>query len=231
MTMRFVIFLVLLWNLLAVGAAVIIYIYTGTNHFKESGFITILSTFQLLAISRLSYKILQSRNVQPRCSLWRVPSAIWGLMSLGFIFLAADELFRIHENIDRMIHYIFNLQETGLTDRIDDVLIGLYGLVGIAILFVYRNELKAFKEFLPFFACGFVLLFSMVGLDVLTNRNDILPLLFDPDQAIVLHVWFSHAEDALKVFAEAFFILAFYAVLQKAKQVKEENLEAQQVVK
>jgi hypothetical protein len=174
MTIRFVFFLVLLWNSLAVSAAVMIYSYTGANHFKEGGFITILSVFQLLAISWLSYKILQARDVTRRCSLWRDSSAVWGIISLGFLFLAADDLFEIHENIDRLIHYVFNLQETGLTDRIDDILIGLYGLAGIGVLIVYRDELKTYREVLPFFTCGFVLLFTTVALDVLTNRKDIL---------------------------------------------------------
>jgi hypothetical protein len=61
----------------------------------------------------------------------------------------------------------------------------------------------------------------MVGLDLLTNRNDILPVLFDHDQAAVAYTWLSYAEDWLKVFAEAFFIVAFYAILQKAKCVGE----------
>ena len=57
----------------------------------------------------------------------------------------------------------------------------------------------------------------MVALDALTNRNDILPVLFGHTKADILFVWLSHAENSLQVFAEAFFILAFYAILQKAK--------------
>ncbi len=129
----------------------------------------------------------------------------------------------IHENIDHQIHYVFNLQETILTDRIDDVIIGLYGLAGIGVLIAYRDELKTYREALPFFTCGFVLLFTMVGLDLFTNRNDILPVLFDHhhNKPAVFYPWLSHAEDWLKVFAEAFFILAFYAILQKAKYMGE----------
>ena len=138
-------------------------------------------------------------------------------MSLGFLFLAADDLFKIHENIDRLIHNIFNLQETGLTDRIDDGLIGLYALIGIGVLIIYRNELKIYRKAFPFFTSGFALLFTTIALDLLTNRNDILPLLFGPTQAADLHIWLSHAENSLQVFAEAFFIGAFYAILQTAK--------------
>ena len=58
----------------------------------------------------------------------------------------------------------------------------------------------------------------MVPLDMLINRNDILPLIFDHDQVDILNIWITLVEDSLKVFAEAFFILGFYAILQKAKQ-------------
>jgi len=210
MTTRLVFFLVLILNSLAVIAAITIYSYTGVNHFKEGGFITVLSFLQLLVICRIVFQI-------KRHSLWKNPSAVWTIIALGFLFLAADELFKIHENIDFLIHYVFNMQETGLTDRIDDILIGLYGLTGIGVLFAYRNELKTYREALPFFICGFVLLFTMVALDVLTNRNDILPLIFDRHQAATLHAFLSLTEDSLKIFAESFFILVFYVILQTTK--------------
>ena len=215
MTIRFVFWGTLLWNSLAVSTAIIIYSYTGVNHFNEDGFITILSVLQLLTISWLSYKILQTRNVTRRCTLWRESSALWGIISLSFLFLAADEFFQIHEEIDFGIHNFFNIRETGFTDRIDDILVGLYGLAGIFVLITYWDELKAHRRAFPFFIYGFIFLFAMIAIDVLTNRNDILPALFDYDLANVLHVWLSHAEDSLKVFAEAFFIMAFFSILQK----------------
>jgi hypothetical protein len=131
--------------------------------------------------------------------------------------LAADEIFKIHENIDFLIHRVFGIQETGLTDRIDDFLVGLYGLLGIGVLFAYRNQLKTYREAFPFFIFGFVLLFSMVAFDVVTNRNDILPLIFDHHLAATLYTYLSLAEDSLKIFAESFFILGFYVILQTTK--------------
>lgn len=218
MTIRLVFFLVLILNSLAVSAGVIIYSYTHVDPFSEGGFITKLSVFQLLVTSWLSYKIFQARRAMSRHSLSRDSSAVWLIVALGFLFLAVDDIYMIHENLDHLIHEVFNMQETAITDRIDDFLVGLYGLAGIGVLIVFRDELKTYKEVFPFFICGFILLFIMVSLDMLINRNDILPLIFDHDQVDVLIVWITLAEDSLKVFAEAFFILAFYAVLQKAKQ-------------
>lgn len=217
MSIRLVFLMILLGNALAVSAAITIYSYTGVNHFKEDGFITILSVFQLLTISWLSYKILLSLNVKRKYIPWRDSSALWGIISLGFLFLAADEFFQIHEKIDFQIHHFFNMRETGLTDRIDDILVGLYGLAGISALIAYRDELKTHRKAFPFFIYGFALLFTMVAIDVLTNRKDILRVLFDYNLASILHVWLSCAEDSLKVFAEAFFLGAFYVILQKVK--------------
>ncbi len=223
MSIRLVFFLVLLCNSLVVSAALVVCIYIGDRQysFGEKGLVTILSIFQLLVISWLSFKILQARGVMQRCSFWRDSSAVWGIISFCFLFLAADEFFQIHENTDHLIHYVFNIQETGLTDRIDDILIGIYGLTGIGVLIAYRDELKTFREALPLFTCGFVLLFISVILDALTNRNDILPVFVNHDLAAVLNLWFSVTEDALKPFAEAFFIVAFYVILHKAKRMGE----------
>ena len=210
---------VLFLNSLAVSVALALYRYTGTDHFEEGRFITFFSTLQLLAISWLSYRMLKTRSATQKQRFWKAPSAIWGIISLGFLFLAADDFFKIHENTDKLIHAFFNLQETGLTDRIDDLLIGLYALIGIGVLIPYRNELKTFRKAFPFFTVGFVLVFAMIALDLLTNRNDILPLFFDPTLADTLYIWLSHLENSLQVFAEAFFMMALYASLQQAKDI------------
>ncbi len=211
----------LLCNALAVCAAITIYSFTEVNHFEEDGFITIFSVFQLLTISWLSFKILQTRNVTRRRTLWSNSSTVWGIISLGFLFLAADEFFQIHEKIDFGIHHFFNMRETGFTDRLDDILVGLYVLVGISTLIAYRDELKTHRRAFPFFIYGFVLLFVMIAIDVLTNRDDILRILFDYYLANDILVWLSHLEDSLKIFAEAFFVLAFYTILQKTMSKKD----------
>ena len=124
MTIRWFAYGVLFLNSLAVSTALMLSCYTGTDHFQEGRFITLFSTLQLLVISWLSHRVLQVRSVTRKQSLWRDPSAVWGIISIGFLFLAADDFFTIHENIDSLIHSIFKLQETGLTDRIDDILVG-----------------------------------------------------------------------------------------------------------
>jgi len=201
---------VLTLNLLAVITATTIYRHTGVNHFKEGSFLTTLSCLQLLVISGIVFQIKKH-------SLWKNSSVVWIFIALCFLFLAADEFFEIHETIDHIIHYIFNIQETALTDRIDDVLVGLYGLAGASVLIFFRQELMPYKRSAPLFISGFLLLFAMVIIDVITNRPDILPLLLDAHQAAPLHTFLSLSEEALKIFAESFFLLAFYTILQISK--------------
>lgn len=204
-------------NALAVGSAILLYRLTGKDHFGECGFITTLSIIQLLAIAGLSFRIHEVRQTKSWPSMWRDPAALWGVVALGFLFLAADEQFRIHENLDFWIHDLLNLRETGWSDRIDDLLVGLYGLIGIGVLTAYRRELVDYKNALPYLVIGFLALFVMVALDAITNRNDVLTLLLTPELADAVHDWLHLTEDAFKVFSEVFFIAAFHAILQRCR--------------
>ena len=55
----------------------------------------------------------------------------------------------IHESIDNGIHYVLKLRETAITDRLDDIIIGIYGLGGIGILYYYRDEIVKCMCLLP----------------------------------------------------------------------------------
>lgn len=217
MTARPIFPLVIILNIAMVGLAVIINMTTELNPFKEGSFITVFSALQLLAIARLSQLIFRARDAGRTTSIWKSSSVVWAIVAVGFVFLAADEVLKIHEKLDYLIHDIFSIEETGFTDRIDDILVGLYGVIGIAVLIVYRKELIACQARFALFGFGFVLLFIMVALDALTNRKDILLELFNQDLGLTLHTWLSMLEDSLKVFSEAFFILGFYAILQKVR--------------
>ena len=50
---------------------------------------------------------------------------------------------------------------------------------------------------------GFILFFIMVILDIVTNQNDIIA----DDRWLI---WFIVAEDSIKLFAEAIFMIGFY---------------------
>ena len=217
---------VLFGNALAVVLALVIYHHGGRDHFGERGFITFLSTFQLLAIAWLSDKTAQIRKASPGAENHQ-SALLWRIIAWGFIFLAADEFLAIHEVTDLFIHDVFNLQETSLTDSIDDFIVLLYGIFGAWILWVNRLELKPHKQAIAFLKRAFVLLFLMIGLDFFANGQKLLELFLDPATANTVQFHLYHLEDSLKVFIEALLIAAFYSIFRTVKS-QQKRLEYSQ---
>ncbi|MBE9063541.1 hypothetical protein [cf. Phormidesmis sp. LEGE 11477] len=200
---------VLALNLLAIALVILISYPFGQveQQFKDGGFIDIFSGIQLFVIAYYAYRAFKARSAAFR-SPWRSPGAIWGIISAGFVFLALDELATIHEGLDKLIHIVLNLQETGMSDRIDDLIVGLYGVIAIALLVVYRKELKRYKFVLPYVFGGFVLLFCMIGIDAISNRDDVFLAFFSAARSDSLMSWVFVPEEACKLVSEAFFVTA-----------------------
>ena len=74
---------------------------------------------------------------------------MWLILVFTSLYLAIDEIIMIHENIDFFIHRIFNIEETGLTDRIDDAIVAIYGLCGLIGIYLYRKELSNYMTCPP----------------------------------------------------------------------------------
>lgn len=209
---RYVLFLAFLFDILAIGIAVLLGFVKGDvgEYFGEHYPITWLSFFQLLVISGLSWTIFNLYKVKFNLRHWRSPHFIWAIIAAGFLFLALDEKFGIHEALDKFIHWSFNIKETSLTDRLDSILIGLYGLVGIITLYFYREELKKYVVIYPFLLIGFAFLLASVGLDALVDRDDIIC-------DIILKRWLVVAEESFKILSECVFLVGFYGCFKIAK--------------
>ena len=192
----------------------------ASKHFDEAGFVTCFSFCQLLIIAALSREVFVVRKGEARARTWKTPFTIWSIMAIAFIFLSIDEIAMVHEYADVLIHNIFAIQEVGLTDRIDDILVGCYGLLGLMGFYIYREEMKKYREAFPLFVAGFILMFVMVGLDILTNKKDILRL-FISNLSVLnsFHYWLSIIEDMFKIIAEGIFIGAFYRCLEIARRI------------
>jgi len=210
-----ILFSVLLFDILAIGTALLFGFMKGDfgEYFGEHYPITWLSFVQLIIISGLSWSVFKLYKVKFNLHDWRSPHTIWAIIAVVFLFLACDEKFGIHEALDRFIHWGLNIKETPLTDRLDSILIGLYGLIGIAGLYYYREELKKYVAIYPFLLVGFILLFASVGLDILTDRHDII-------HNIALHNWLTVIEESFKVLSECMFLVGFYHCFQIAKRKK-----------
>jgi hypothetical protein len=192
------------------------------RRFQEGQSGTWVSAAHLVAMGLVAWRILMLRKAQTRQPILRSSLLIWALMAGGFFFLAADELFEIHEQVDLAIHSLFGITETSLTDRIDDLLVLLYLVIGLAAVCIARSELWRYRVTLPFFAAGFVLALAMVVLDVLTNDVDLLRMLLPGVHLGSIFLWAIVAEDVLKVLAEAFFLLGFIQALQMTRRMDAE---------
>lgn len=150
---------------------------------------------------------------------WSASATIWALMAVGFVFLGIDEVARIHENLGAQLRRLaFNDEETLLSSRLDDLIIGTYGLIGAATVVGYRREFLPFRGALRVVALGFCFMFGMVVLDVLTHNREILEkFIADPKQVRFAFVWLSVLEEQFKLLAEGVFLGAFIYCLRVSR--------------
>lgn len=191
------------------------------TYFKEFHIITWISAVKLLSISYLTWKTYKKRAIQTLNSAFSSQIKIWFLISAGFLFLFLDEVALIHENIDKAIHIIFSMQETGLSDRLDDLIVIIYAIVGIFILHKFKDEILRFKNAIPYIVVGFFFLIIRTVIDILTNRADIIPKFIKNEELLLTTSNFlAVAEGSGKLLAETFFIVAFYYCLVSAKRTQ-----------
>ena len=184
--------------------------YTG-----EGDPITWLSFAHLLVTGGLAGGVFYCRTGGGLdLAVWRQPAFVWLLMALGFLFLAIDEVAKVHESLDRSVHRLLQRPETALSDRLDDAILLGYGLVGVAVLYAYRSELVSYRAVLPLVICGFVLFLFMGLLDALANRPDVFLFMgISQEGSASLGKWIGGVEEGLKVLAEAAFLGAAYTCL------------------
>ncbi|MEB3287358.1 MAG: hypothetical protein VKJ04_07635 [Vampirovibrionales bacterium] len=141
---------------------------------------TWLSAAQLMTVSLLSWMVFKryrktfdfhnAEDFKKIKRLWKA-EYIWLLMSWGFLYLAVDELLMIHEIIDKAIHFIFQIQETAITDRLDDVIVLFYALLGLSALWMSRHEMVKYVAAAPLLCCAVIATFTMIGFDLLTSDS------------------------------------------------------------
>lgn len=189
------------------------------SQFEEKGLITWVSFFQLLIISGLSWKIFRVNHVADQDLSWRSAHIIWLLIAISFLYLAIDEAGKIHERLDKVIHSAFGLEETGLSDRLDDLIVLVYGVIGIGVLYLCRVTISNHRVIVPYLVWGFILLFLMVALDTLINGVDVIAnLISHPDTLGRVFETLYVAEDSFKLFAGGVFLAGFYAAFRHASR-------------
>jgi hypothetical protein len=181
------------------------------RYFGEGRFTTVISCVQLLVTAFFSSRIFFARQAHA-AKLASISAAwVWVVIAAGFVFLAADDAFQIHERLDHTIHRTLDMQETPWTDRLDDVIIALYGLIGLVILWLCRQEICYFSQIWRPLGGGFLCLFVSVVCDTISNDEEFLGWLFgNIATAKTLRSWISVGDGAFTLLAEGFFLAAFY---------------------
>ena len=143
---------------------------------------------------------------------------IWLLSGLGCVFLTLDELFSFHEKMDGLIHSVLGIEETPVTDLIDDALVGLYVLAAAVCLLNYWTSLREFWKTWPLFVAGFVLASIMIVLDLLSNNNlFVSQVTTDLDTQEALRMGMGKVEECAKILAEGFFLTGVLACRRIAR--------------
>jgi hypothetical protein len=177
--------------------------------FRETGMATTVSDIHLVLLAIVCFAIFRSRA--RTTGRWS-GHAVWLAGSLGFVYLALDEAFMFHERIDMAIHAMLGIVETPLTDRLDDLVVGLYGVIGLAVILLNRREMLRYRSTNAVLAVGFILLALSVLMDAFTN--DALPAFADDwHLSRWTHRRLMVVEEVAKLFAEAAVMVALYGYL------------------
>lgn len=212
--------LLIVFDVLLIAFSVI-FPHDPKAYFKEFHIITWISAIKLLTVSYFAWKTYKIRTKETEDSGFSSQTKIWLLISIGFLFLFLDEVALIHENIDKLIHILLGMEETGLSDRLDDLIVIIYALVGIFILHKFKDEILRFKNAIPYIVVGFFFLIIRTVIDILTNRADIIPKFIKNEELLLTTSNFlAVAEGSGKLLAETFFIVAFYYCLISARKTQ-----------
>lgn len=181
---------------------------TPNKHFREGTIGTQVSVLLLFLAGLTGLRIFNRRRDQ----------IIWLLIGLGFVFLALDDGLKIHENLDWALHGFLSLEENSFSRRIDDMLIGLYGVIGVLLLYWQRSEVLRYPGLLPYLAAGFVFFVGAVFLDTLSNDNALsLWMGFSETSAETIKLWSRGLEEVCKLMAGAVLLSGFLHVLRLVK--------------
>jgi hypothetical protein len=197
------------------------------HHFDEGQIMTWVAIGHLFAISYVVWQTFQirQRTTHPWSIIfsrqfwqpWRESAYFWAVLTVGFFYLACDEMLLLHENIDYLIHLGFGIKETPLTDHLDDLIVMLYGLGGLVVLGHYWRELLRYRSVMPLLAIGIILFLVMVVLDYGTNSetDSFLINYFHINNFTFL--WLAGIEDGLKTIIDGILLGVFYNCRELAK--------------
>ncbi len=168
----------------------------------------------MLLTAGVSLQVGRIRGKTPGARLWMWTAA-------GFLVLTCDQAFALHGRIDDSIHQMLGMRETAWTDRIDDLVVLLYGVCGAVVLWLYRREwlgLQRMHRPLVLGGCCFVL--ALIA-NAAGDRYDVAVWLLGENRAArVLQSFFSIGDEGFKLVGVGLFLSAFHAAYTAAVRMR-----------
>ncbi len=189
--------------------AYLVAILLSATSYNEGSIITKISALQLTLCSLTSLIIPLVLSLR-RGGIKLTEFFIWFFLAMGFAFLAMDDSLMFHERLDYAIHSAFGWQETRLSDRIDDIIVGFYAIIGAIFVFCSRHYFRFSTRFLNFAKYSLAMAFLMVACD------------FSPFFSFPAHVsqYLAHLEEWAKIFGGAFLLIGLLCALEDASKLK-----------
>lgn len=190
-------------------------------HFADTRLVNLYSFFQLFATAYVSFLACKQLEKGGFLKGHKNPSARPFFMStIGFLFLGLDDVFSIHENIDRLIHIVLRIKETPWTDHIDDFILLIYGLIAIFFIKDFVREFRRHPYMVGLIICGFLSFFAMFCFDYLSNNDETFIYFFKiSSYSEMRHMkdLLQMADGSFQLLGEAFFLSAFVAAFVNIK--------------
>jgi len=112
---------------------------------------------------------------------------------------------------------VLHIEPTSATKRIDDLIIGVYGLLALGVLYRFRDELLRVPGLVRTFVLAMGLMAAQVGLDGL-NHPDIVRSLPEKSQRRAAREWLPVAEETMKLVSEGVFLVGFLRARRYARR-------------
>ena len=139
---------------------------TATSY-GEKSFITDVSTLQLALCSAASLTVPLA-IFRRRKLLGRRECLTWLVLAVGCAVLAMDDKLILHERLDQTIHAAYGWKETRINDKIDAIVAGLYGVIGIVFIAANRRFFLFSARFMAFAKSSFALAFIIALRDMMS---------------------------------------------------------------
>lgn len=192
------------------------------KYFEENTFVSWFSFINLIFISQIAgiifynmFTVSENGESHERSFKKRLAvSFIWIGVAAGFLFLALDEVMMIHERMDRAIHLFFGITRTELTDRLNDLFVLLYAIIGLVAIYFSRKSLMFFKKSRYLLASAILCFLIMMIFDYLGKDNN------DYNQRSEMTVY----EESFKLIGGGFFILSALNCLKISEKIKRKGI-------